>query len=171
MHQFLSVYLCFASRTCEKPDFSFFFCNILTVFFVSAFRLSARFGLRINCCSRSIWSGRRRCYCSYPLVEWRFSVSFLEFYWFLLFTTHPETKHTYADINECMDILQFHRKGKFLNILEQFHICIHAKLKIQLNDNYLLPHLRCFLELRIWATKIHDILIYRQPAVPLKHRH
>jgi hypothetical protein len=33
-----------------------------------------------------------------------------------------EMKHAYTDINECMDNLHVHRKGKYYNILEQLPI-------------------------------------------------
>lgn len=47
-----------------------------------------------------------------------------------------EMKHTYIDINECMDNLPVHRKDKHSNILEQLPIYKNAKLKPHLNNTY-----------------------------------
>jgi hypothetical protein len=33
-----------------------------------------------------------------------------------------DTQHTYSNIHETMDILQFEKKGPLMNTLEQFHI-------------------------------------------------
>jgi hypothetical protein len=47
-----------------------------------------------------------------------------------------DMKQTYMDINKYMDNLHVNRKGKYINILKQFHIYKNAKFKIHLNNTY-----------------------------------
>jgi hypothetical protein len=46
------------------------------------------------------------------------------------------TGHTYDKIENTMEILNFQEKGKYLNILEKFHIYEANKTGILLNDNF-----------------------------------
>jgi hypothetical protein len=76
-----------------------------------------------------------------------------------------QTGHSYGTIEDSMDILRVNKKGRFLIILERFHIYANIRTNMQSKCTYRDAHKSIFETSLLFSIKQHSIAIWYSSSV------